>query len=284
MRCAPISILCGLCIAGCSEPPPSAPEPEPAPSAPQPEADKAPEPVLPAAEPAADTSTPRPPKDPNEACGRALVVAYAGAQYAGPDMKRTKDEALARAKDLRTKAAGAPGEFASLAKTQSDAPTSAERGGIVGTYTRDEWPDLHGALRDPLFALQVNALSPEPVDAPYGYVVLQRCAVEKVHGRHILVRYAGAKRAGDDITRDANEARARAEVLRGQLSEGRQFAELAKTHSDDSSAERGGDLGPLGRGKLALPMEEALFKLKPGEVGRVVETDFGFHVIQRMPD
>jgi len=278
MRCAPIAIFVGLCLAGCqdSSPPPADPPPAPEPPA-------AAEPPT-AAEPEVDPAAMRPPKDPNEACGRALVVAYAGAEYAGPDMKRSRQEALSRARSLRVTAAAAAGEFAALAKKESDAPTSAERGGIVGTYTRDEWPDLHGALRDPLFALQVGELAGEPVDAPYGYVVLQRCAVEKVHGRHILVRYAGAKRAEDDITRDANEARARAEVLRGQLSEGRDFAELAKMHSDDSSAERGGDLGPLGRGKLALPMEEALFKLKPGEVGRVVETDFGFHVVQRMPE
>ena len=48
--------------------------------------------------------------------------------------------------------------------------------------------------------------------------------------------------------------------------------------------ERGGDIGSQGRGLLALPYETALFALQPGGRSAVVETDFGFHVIERLPD
>ena len=61
------------------------------------------------------------------------------------------------------------------------------------------------------------------------------------------------------------------------------FAELAKKYSEDSSFDRGGDLGSIGRGMFAAPYEDAAFALaKPGDTSAVVETDFGFHVIRRL--
>ncbi|MCA9638163.1 MAG: peptidylprolyl isomerase, partial [Myxococcales bacterium] len=50
------------------------------------------------------------------------------------------------------------------------------------------------------------------------------------------------------------------------------------------TAERGGDLGPVGRGMFAVAYEDAAWALAPGALSEVVETDFGFHVIQRMAD
>jgi peptidyl-prolyl cis-trans isomerase D len=61
-----------------------------------------------------------------------------------------------------------------------------------------------------------------------------------------------------------------------------QFAELAKKHSQDtSSAEKGGDLGLNAKGALASKaLEDAIFRLKANEIGDVVQTEFGFHVIR----
>ena len=61
-----------------------------------------------------------------------------------------------------------------------------------------------------------------------------------------------------------------------------QFAELAKKHSQDtSSAEKGGDLGLNAKGALASKaLEDAIFRLKANELGDVVQTEFGFHVIR----
>ena len=61
-----------------------------------------------------------------------------------------------------------------------------------------------------------------------------------------------------------------------------QVSALAREHSEDSSAERGGDLGEVGRGIFAPPYENAAFQLAAGAVSDVVETDFGYHVIQRV--
>ena len=70
-------------------------------------------------------------------------------------------------------------------------------------------------------------------------------------------------------------------TLQGAL-DGADFAQVARTLSDDASAERGGDLGTIGRGRLAPEYERVAFALPPGQVSPVVETEFGFHVIQRV--
>ncbi len=77
-------------------------------------------------------------------------------------------------------------------------------------------------------------------------------------------------------------ARARAEELRKRIvDKGESFAELAKKYSDDpGSAAQGGDLGWQKRGTFVPDFEAAVYKLEPGQVSPVVETEFGFHIIQ----
>jgi peptidyl-prolyl cis-trans isomerase SurA len=152
----------------------------------------------------------------------------------------------------------------------------------MGTYARDEWPGLHGALRDPLFQLAVGQVS-RPVQARYGWTLIKRCLVEKAHIRHILVRYAGALNAEDSVTRDRTEAdRLIHEYRERVIAEGADFQAIAREVSEDGSAEQGGDLGSMGRGLLAQPVDDAAFALEVGQVSDVVESRFGFHVIQRV--
>jgi len=66
-----------------------------------------------------------------------------------------------------------------------------------------------------------------------------------------------------------------------QLKSGADFAELAKKYSEDpGSAPKGGDLGYVKRGDFVKEFEEAAFKLKPGQISGIVETKFGYHIIQ----
>lgn len=261
---APIVVL-AVALAGCSSPPAS-----PAPPAAAP----APPPVVAAPAPApADAS--------DDACAQILVVSWQGADRAPASVTRDESAARARTEELRTRVEQGA-DLTTLARTESDAPTSAARGGLMGTFSRAEWPPIHAGLRDPVFALDVGQLS-DIVRMPYGYVLARRCRVEKVHTRHVLVRYVGAKNAGPEITRTKVDARQHAVELRVLLANGADFAQLARANSEDSSAERGGDVGNIGRGRLAPEYETAAFALQLGQLSEVVETEFGFHIIERVP-
>ena len=97
-----------------------------------------------------------------------------------------------------------------------------------------------------------------------------------VHARHILVGMSP-----DATDSDKAEARERADTLRRDVEAGADFAEVARTHSEDpGSAANGGDLGAVVRGQTVPQFETALFALEPGDLSDVVETPFGFHVIQ----
>ncbi len=77
------------------------------------------------------------------------------------------------------------------------------------------------------------------------------------------------------------EAYAKAEALLDSLKHGADFAELAKKYSQDpGSASDGGDLGWAKRGQFVPEFEHAVYALKPGEISGIVETQFGFHIIQ----
>lgn len=67
---------------------------------------------------------------------------------------------------------------------------------------------------------------------------------------------------------------------RKRIEKGEEFSTLAVLYSQDGSARNGGELGFHSRGDLVPEYEAAAFKLKPGEVSDVVETKFGFHIIQ----
>ncbi len=82
---------------------------------------------------------------------------------------------------------------------------------------------------------------------------------------------------------EAERDRVRGELaqLRERVLQGEKFAMLATLYSQDpGSARKGGELGFFGRGKMVAEFEAAAFALKPGEVSPIIETEFGFHIIQ----
>lgn len=82
-------------------------------------------------------------------------------------------------------------------------------------------------------------------------------------------------------TRSKQEAQQQIQQIQGQLQQGGDFAALAREHSDCPSSAKGGDLGSFGRGQMVGPFENAAFGMEVGQTSDVVETPFGYHLIQR---
>ncbi len=103
---------------------------------------------------------------------------------------------------------------------------------------------------------------------------------ETVKASHILKQFP--EEATDEQKAETKTAaEALLETVNAELAAGTAFAELAKEHSDDTSAAQGGDLGYFGRGQMVQPFEAAAFDtLKPGEVSDLVETVYGYHIIE----
>lgn len=104
---------------------------------------------------------------------------------------------------------------------------------------------------------------------------------------HLLVKHRDSRRPSswreDNITRTKEEAHAILAEFRRQIVAGdKVFEEMAEKYSDCSSAHRGGDLGPFGRGQMQKPFEEASFALAVNELSGIVDTDSGLHIIKRI--
>lgn len=98
---------------------------------------------------------------------------------------------------------------------------------------------------------------------------------ESVRARHILIKVdpkaADTEKAG---------ARKKIEEIQKKLKEGGDFEALAKEFSDCPSRAQGGDLGQFAKGRMVKPFEEAAFSLPVGQVSPIVETTFGYHLIE----
>ncbi|MBV8500768.1 MAG: peptidylprolyl isomerase [Paucibacter sp.] len=128
-----------------------------------------------------------------------------------------------------------------------------------------------GALKT---GVSVNA---EELQKYYDENASRYTVAEERHASHILI-----KANKDAPAADKARAKAKAEELLAQARKNPAgFAELAKKNSqDEGSAPNGGDLDWVGRRAMVKPFEDAMFALKAGEISNVVETEFGYHIIQ----
>lgn len=224
--------------------------------------------------------------DPNEACAKILVVAHDELESKelpeGAPLGRDKAAAKKKAEALLAQLRDGDSLVTLVKSDSNDARTRAKQGGM-GTFKRDAWPARYKVFIEPTFALAIGEYS-DVLDTPFGFSIVERCPINKVHSRHILIRYSGAKRADNDVKRSRKVAKAEAKALRTAIAGGQDFGTVAKENGEDGSAERGGDLGSIGRGMFAHPYEAAAWALKPGELSEVIETDFGFHIIERLAD
>jgi len=99
---------------------------------------------------------------------------------------------------------------------------------------------------------------------------------EERKARHILIELSP-----DATDAEAAEAKATAESLQLQLTEGASFEVLAREHSDDpGSSGNGGNLGYFGKGMMVPAFEDAAFQLAKGEISKTVKSAFCYHIIR----
>ncbi|NML26756.1 peptidylprolyl isomerase [Zoogloea dura] len=191
-------------------------------------------------------------------------------------------EQLAR---LRTKAEDvaarvARGEpFDKLAASYSDAP-DALTGGNLGWRGADRLPSL--------FAEAVTGLKPGETTAilrsAAGFHIVRvvdrkgggqsgvPAQVQQTRARHILIKTS-------EVVTDADARRRLADLRESVVQGGANFGELARMHSADLSASKGGDLGWIYPGDTVPEFEQGMDALKPGEVSQPIQSPFGWHLI-----
>jgi peptidyl-prolyl cis-trans isomerase SurA len=168
------------------------------------------------------------------------------------------------------------GDFRQAAASYSDAP-DALRGGEMGWRPAGRLPTI---FLQALQNMKVGQVS-DIVRSPAGFHILRLndkrgndtpILVNQTRARHILVRL-------NEVVSE-NDARNRLRELKDRIENGTDFAELARLHSDDTTAARGGDLGWVSPGDTVPEFERAMVALKPGQVSAPFKTAFGWHIVQ----
>ena len=181
----------------------------------------------------------------------------------------------ARAEDVLDQLAKGA-DFAQLSASYSDAP-NALQGGDFGWRASGKIPTL---FADALKTLQPGQVSPL-LKSSNGFHILKlndkrgldaTLNVTQTHARHILIKT-------NELTSES-DARNRLLQLKERIDNGVKFEELARLHSEDASAAKGGDLGWINPGDTVPEFENAMNALKPGEVSGPIQTPFGWHLIQ----
>ena len=110
------------------------------------------------------------------------------------------------------------------------------------------------------------------IERAYNDNITQYQTPEQIRASHILLKTEG---------KDDAAVKGRAEALLKQAREGADFADLARNNSEDEgTAKQGGDLDFFGRGRMVPAFDTAAFALKADEIGDLVKTEYGYHIIK----
>lgn len=119
-------------------------------------------------------------------------------------------------------------------------------------------------------------VSPKEVEEYYAANQAKYAEEEQFRARHIFIKVDEQGSA-----EDLQKAMTKALDILYEARSGKDFAELARRYSDDPAAKKdGGDLGTFKRGEMLADLEQALLPLKPGEVGELVKTPSGLHIVK----
>ncbi|MGH8629942.1 MAG: peptidylprolyl isomerase, partial [Burkholderiales bacterium] len=167
-------------------------------------------------------------------------------------------------------------DFRQISASFSDAQNALD-GGLLGWRTAARLPEM---FVEAARGLKVGEISPV-LRSPNGFHILKLVdkrgnespvIVQQTHVRHILVRT-------NEVVSETDARQRLADLRERVLLGNADFAELARLHSEDASAGRGGDLGWISPGDTVPDFERAVEALKPGELSEPIRSPFGWHLI-----
>jgi len=166
--------------------------------------------------------------------------------------------------------------FEEMAAKYSDDRFSKNKGGDIYWFTAGQ---IIPSFEMAAYSTPVGEVCPYVVKTKFGYHVIKVTDRQKrrykIRASHILAK------SMKDGENDSIYARNKITVIYNDIKNGASFDSLAMEFSEDpGSAKNGGDLGYFERRQMVQPFDEAVFKLKVGEISPIIKTRFGFHIIK----
>lgn len=201
----------------------------------------------------------------------AHILVQVPEQATAAQIETRRKRAMQALGDLRKGA-----DFAQISAQFSDAP-DALQGGDLGWRPAGRLPAIFLDALNPLKQGEITDI----LRSANGFHIVKLLdkrgrnaapVIQQTHARHILIR---TKEGVND-----EEARSRLSRLRERIVSGSDFEELAKVHSDDGSAAKGGDLGWLSPGDTVPEFERAMNLLRDKELSSPFQSQFGWHLVQ----
>ncbi len=209
---------------------------------------------------------------------RQVAAGITGTVFAPLSATNAALDAMFQQREVQVQRFATKDSIASVAPTDAEIEKYYKDPLNVPQFTAPETESIEYVVLDLDTLKKGIAVSDKDLREYYAANEKRFTAPEERRASHILVKVdAGAPAA------DRAKAKAKAEGLLAEVKKNpAAFADLARKNSDDpGSAEKGGDLDFFGRdGLAAKPLEDAAFALKPDEVGNLVESEFGYHVVK----
>jgi peptidyl-prolyl cis-trans isomerase D len=208
---------------------------------------------------------------------RQVMEGVQGTVFATPAVAATALDALLQQREVQVQRFQAKDYLAKVNPSDADIEAYYKDPANAAQFQAPEQARIEYLVLD-VDALKAGIHVPEEDLKKYYSENQSRYATpEERRASHILIK--ADKNAPAD---QRAKAKSKAEALLAEVKANpSRFAELAKKNSDDpGSASRGGDLDFFGRGAMVKPFEDTAFALKPGQISGLVESDFGYHIIQ----
>ena len=209
---------------------------------------------------------------------RQVAQGITGTVFAPLAVTNTALDAMFQQREVQLQQFATKDSLAKVAPTDADIETFYKNPVNAAQFMAPESESIEYVVLDLESLKKSVVVSDKELRDYYAANEKRYTSTEERRASHILVKVDPGASAADRAKAKARAAGLLAEVKKNPTS----FAEVARKNSDDpGSAEKGGDLDFFGRdGLAAKPLEDAAFKLKPDEIGDLVESDFGYHIVK----